>query len=338
MHTHTQDGQKHAALMHSEKQERGTMQVIWQTVKRSVFSPMSGLLTAGLLAGMTFSTPAHAQLRCGDIVGPREKVVVRQNLPICDDSTGGITVVGPATLDLGGHTVTCLDLNGNGTVPVGIRMVGDRAKVKNGNVTGCSTGVVLDGNGRHRLERVNTGSNAAGITIFSDRNVVRKTLARDNTFSGYFVQGDRNNLQHNRADGNTGNGFNVFGNQNRLTKNVSVGSKQPGSQLSGSGFNIAVGERNILTRNTALLNDRHGFKLSITSKNKLLQNEAEQNGMSGITTRTSTAQNTLMRNTAVQNNRRNISGEFDLTDLMPNCGSNKWRRNGFVTSSQDCIE
>src|SRR6185295_1528382 len=59
-----------------------------------------------VLAGSV--SPASAQVRCGDTIGPGQEVILSSDLE-CGDVGVGLIVTGPAVLDLNGFAVSCPD-------------------------------------------------------------------------------------------------------------------------------------------------------------------------------------------------------------------------------------
>ena len=79
-----------------------------------------------------------ADIQCGDTIGAGERVKLAHDIGPCSGGPA-ITVVGPAVLDLNGHTVA-----GNGDID-GIVLEGKKARIMNGTVIGCYNAVVVMG-------------------------------------------------------------------------------------------------------------------------------------------------------------------------------------------------
>ena len=115
-------------------------------------------------------------IACGDIIEPGQKVRLNQDLNCAGTGfTAAITVIGPAVLDLKGHTII-----GDGSMD-GIVVQGEKAKIKNGKVIGCYKGVVIEG------EEVDT------------YHRIRKIRAIENNDDGFHVQTNSNLLEGNVA-------------------------------------------------------------------------------------------------------------------------------------------
>ena len=120
------------------------------------------------LTGAHFSAEA---LNCGDTISHGEKVILTSNLT-CPGALA-LTVIGPAILDLDGHTVECQ------TGSDCIIIQGKSAKVLNGAV---KNNVVVEGIGRHQLKNLITGSFVVNSnTNFIENNTVVPGLGNDRT-------------------------------------------------------------------------------------------------------------------------------------------------------------
>ena len=295
----------------------------WKEIRESLFGYKGSLAIAGLITGLTLSTPAYVQAQCADRIGPNETVVLQSNIEPC--SSAGIRIAGPATLDLNGYRIQC-----TGTTD-GLTLHGQKAKVLNGEIRGCVTGVTLTGDGKHRVQGVvATSSRDMGFLVVSDRNVLKNNVASNSAFgSGFRIKGDRNVLSNNVARDGEASGFTIEGDRNRLTKNRS-------NENDSTGFTI-TGEKNNLAKNEAVSNARFGFALDDAHGTKLIRNQAELNGLSGIRIAQGSGKNRITRNTARNNGAS--TGNVDLGDENRDCGTNKWIKNDFDTGNPVfCIE
>lgn len=212
-----------------------------------------GTLSCLILALLVGSASgAKAELRCGDTVLPGQKVRLEENVGPCTTATGGITVIGPATLDLNGFSINCaIDSNQN-AVPVGITVVGERARIKNGRVLACRRGVHVQGTGRHKI---------VGLTVaFSHTR-------------GFINFSDRSTFKNNQALNNQHEGFVVHGNQTVFKKNLAADNGWEGILVMG-------GARHVVVRNTAIDNGSHGLAVwehGLGEPNKLIRNAASGN-------------------------------------------------------------
>ena len=333
------------------------MYTLWPKVRAILFSVKSGLVTASLLAGFSFSAPAQAQVTCGGEVGPNETVTLVGSISICDDSNGGGVVVrGPATLDLNGFDIRCADLDSDGLLPQGIVLLGTRAKVRNGTITNCGIGVHVGGSGRHFVKNVHTIDPKFGIVVSSGLNRIFENEVTDPEFEGILVAGDQNNIRDNRVEGSLRrSGIVVSGDRSGLAKNFSAGNNQHGFALSGernrmvrndargnrfSGISVQ-GERHSVLRNFSVGNG-NGIRLGNTARRvSVNNNNATANNAAGILADPGSADNRLSRNSAFFNGGQ--SGDPDLfdsnfdADLGFICGTNRWRNNQ-GTRNQSCID
>jgi parallel beta-helix repeat protein len=332
-------------------------------------------LGLGPLAGLASAAPT-APVACHTRLGPGGTVVLDRDLtcgPLSVDQDEALVILGPVTVDLNGHTITCV-----GGLRVGIQL-GASVKLKNGTITGCSVGLETDGV-RNTIERLTVTGNGVGIRIQggvrntltsiladgnfvgvlmddgADGNTLTDSTASNNTDSGFLVhEGDRNVLSGNRAIGN-GRGF-------------VVGSSEVRTQLTGNlaehneehGFLVGAGASSIvLKENHAVSNGGDGFQIFDSSRTQVIENEARGNAANGFLVAGNGEDNNLLqRNSAVGNGKNGIAIDvnsirnrvvgntvtghvapfFDLLDMNPNCRRpvNTWTGNTFVTKSPDCL-
>jgi parallel beta-helix repeat protein len=246
---------------------------------------------------------------CGAVLTGHETYVLTEDVLDCDESAPAITVIGPATLRLNGHTVSCeleleLEPDDEGqsvSIPkegtIGIRLEGKEARLIGGGkpakeedgtptnvVTGCEQGVVLNGEGEHRVQGVTvTKSSDGAFVVDSDENelignVVRQVLAWGDSDtlegSGFLISGDKNELVGNVAADNDSDdeaGFTIEGNENRLEDNISKDNV-------GYGYHV-LGDENVLRGNDALKNEQHGFVVAEDAEGNVLKhNKSFENG------------------------------------------------------------
>jgi parallel beta-helix repeat protein len=260
------------------------------------FAP--GLL-ALTLAGM--AAPAAAQVACGDTVGPGGTVTLTADVGPCDGMNTAI-IVDSATLDLGGHTLSCTDGNADDDVPYGIVLIGKKAAVRNGTVTGCWHGVVAAGSGKHTVEDVTvTASYQDGVYVPEDsaKNRLSRITAVANLDDGFEIRGAKNAVSSSMAQDNGEDGIDlVDGIANKVTANTSSGNADDGVDVGGV-------------------------------RNKVQGNTVAGNGGVGITVHG--ARNRIVGNT--------VTGSGAGVDVLSadGCGSNKWRGNTYGTSAPDCV-
>ncbi len=326
--------------------------------------PVVTLFLAGITAiPMAQATPSSTQHRtlphyqnavqCGDVLGPGGAYMLKEDLD-CDVSPA-LTVLDGAHLNLKGHTLTCTLTSGSGLSPIGIQMEGQEASVINGNILECDRGVVLGGDGRHSVSRIEyahsfPGTHVAFIVetdgnrlvhnsatacdgcfeIGGDGNLLIRNLAFDGPGVGFWIfsTGENNVLLHNVAESQFAEGFLIQGDANKLVKNEAIDTLFE----NGSGFGI-FSERNKLRRNMAMDNAGDGFKV-FSNNNRLFGNVAKDNKKTGITV--PGIDNVIVRNRAFGNG--DGMKFFDLNDDNLNCDNNTWRKNKFDTRNADCIK
>jgi parallel beta-helix repeat protein len=304
------------------------------------------LMKAGLLALWTSAsalwlTPANAfAISCGDTVGPGGMVILDADLSGCSTSAA-ITLVGPVTLDLNGHTISCI--NTNDPYRSGILVGGTRAKVSNGTVTNCGTGVTVTGGGKHRLSDLTAQNNALGFRVLSQKNRLSDNTVIDNIYRGIRVEGSENRISANDAIANDISVAST-GVKNRIERNMVTGTlyaftdegegtkftRNTADNSDSAGFYIAATSRSAqLVGNTALNGPSNNFGFIINGDHTVLRKNTATNNGTGIKVE-SDKNNKVVNNTALSNG-------LDLWEVIPGCGSNVWQNNTFVTSSQVCV-
>ena len=114
--------------------------------------------------------PATAEVvNCGAVLGPGGSFKLGRNLEC--DTAPALIVVGPTQLNLKGFTVTCVRASEDDPLTNGIEVTGQNAKLQNGLVTGCHNGVVVAGDGHHKLLDVTAEVNeGAGFLVESSES------------------------------------------------------------------------------------------------------------------------------------------------------------------------
>lgn len=217
--------------------------------------PRPALAFTAIYILSTVTAHAGAQLPCGTVIGRGEQMTLTGDVGPCDNDDAAALRVDGGSLDLGGFTVSCADMDADADLPQGVVLFGKKATLRNGRIVGCSNGVGLAGSGKHLVENVTvTGSSDDGFDI---------------------AEGTKNKLNNNVASQNASDGYYVRTSKNKLTGNTA-------SQNGDDGFTIAAGgNKNKLSGSTATNNADDGFEID-GSKNKLLATTATQNGESGI--------------------------------------------------------
>jgi len=305
--------------------------------------------------------------KCGETIGPGGHYRLDADLDCSDFETtsnldAALTVVGPVTLDLRGHSII-----GNANLD-GILVDGEKAKIRNGTVKDCFNGVVLEGEGHHKVFKMKAVDNEEwGFAVNSDYNRLTVNTASDNGDNGFYFIGNNNWFVKNRAENNGDEGF--YGpsesGQNKIYMNRAIGNLQDGIQVVGNenrvihnlakengydtdgkvykggydGFEID-GDRNFVYKNRSFNNSLSGFEVD-GRENKILKNRAKQNMQNGIRVedKPDTVDNLIYRNTLKENAEYDIFVEIpSTTKALSSCDSQTWKKNRFDTSNMDCIE
>lgn len=326
---------------------------------------LSVAMALAAVAGLGSSEPAHA--------GPSGPTHVR----FCDTTiSGGLNVlhrslrcdVSPAltvsggVLDLRKHTLICAP-DEKGNIGTGIVVMGSGATVRNGKIKNCNIGVLVEGDGGHRLEHLTVTSPGLddgdyGIRVTSDNNVLVGNLVTKSPGEGFRVEGDFNLLKHNNALKNGDHGFQAQGSNNTFLWNKA-------EENEGDGFRSRDGSDNRFFRNVANDNGDSGFRIR-ASNNLIIGNNIKGNALpcgdpldaenddAGIAVTNDGAGNFINRNKVKGNciginvhsgsdgNRitYNVSlgNTLDMNDGNEDCDQNEWVDNKFKTSDPACIE
>ena len=309
-------------------------------------------------------------LECGDTVGPGKRVILGNDLD-CSDYRGGeaiLTVVGPVTFDMNNHTITGNSrLDGRFTYyeSDGIVVKGENARIRRGTVTACYNGVVLEGEGNHRLIKVHAVNNDEdGFVVESEKNRMVFTRSIENGDNGYEINGDHTMVVKSRAQDNEDEGFYIGSNENKIYMCRSIGSGFENIELDGDknrlyhssavhgqdrGIDVE-GNENRVYKNKSRNNDEHGISVD-GSTNKIVKNRVYDNAWSGIiveankSSEPANIDNVVRRNVAKRNGKANPAAYWDLEDeagLNKASGEfssgTKWKRNRYDTKNVDEIE
>lgn len=216
--------------------------------------PIGLSIMIGLVA-LACGSAAHA-LECGDRIEPGQKIVLDRDVGPCS-WPNWITIVGPATLDLNGHQITCDGVGGSG---LGIELSGKKAKLTNGSVFACGTAVLLAGEGSHKVTGVLAGSSRNGFLVYSDRN---KLIDNDGMFTNdaFRIEGQRTLLKKNFAS-DSQNGFVVEASalRTRLIRNEARENQDRGIWLHANPSELT---KHVVARNISL--DTNGYDVVDTT-------------------------------------------------------------------------
>jgi parallel beta-helix repeat protein len=254
--------------------------------------------TIALAAGLVAAAPVRAQIACGDTVGKGQTVTLTADLGPCDGVESAI-IIDSGVLDLGGHTLSCADTNGNGRFSYGLNLRGKKAVVRNGTVTGCIDDVYVGGS-RQTVEGITaTAALRYGIYVAStsSKNRIAGNTATANADDGIQVRGAKHTIESNSASTNAEDGIDITqGTKIRITSNTSTNNSDDGIEATGS--------KNKIVGNTSTGNADDGIAVGI-GKNKVIGNTS--------------------------------TGNTDTDILADPCESNKFKDNTFGTGSS-CVQ
>ena len=299
-----------------------------QRIRSVVGSAVLCLTVAGI------AVPAEAAFTCGGTVGPGGTLVMTADITGCASSPA-LTLVGPVTVDMNGHTVGCSSGTG-----IGIEQDGTSAILKNGVVgPSCGIAVVVSGSGRHQVLNVLTRGNTRGFQVRSDGNHLLNDSSRDAGGLGFELDGSANAVKASAAVGNDTGFLVATGTKNTLTGNTA-------SQSVNNGFDVLGGTQHDLSMNTAISSGLAGFSIG-GSQSKLFNNTAASNATEGLLV--GATGNIVKGNRAYANASEGIhitgsggtitknvalgNGTVDLEDNNATCDSNTWTHDIFGSAS-----
>jgi hypothetical protein len=265
---------------------------------------------------------AHAQVMCGDFI--TTDTILEADVGPCDSTNSpALTIQGPATLDLNSFTVFCDSESLLQDRAEGIHLIGKGARLVNGTLKDCKTGVQIMGTGHHRVSGIVSRDNHSvcfEIHLGSDKNILTYNTSQGFTCDdGFENSGDKNMFTNNLASDHDDSGFDNRGNENTFRSNVSVNS--------AVGFSID-GMYNKVVANIAT-NTSSGFILgnSVGSSNNDLDNNRAVANNIGIQIFATTA-----TNNSVEDNFSLGNDMYDMVDDNDACDNNAWLNNLFRTA------
>lgn len=266
------------------------------------------------------SAQGKARLRCGDTI--TQDTVLRRDLDCSQTDVGfGLTVQGPATLDLGGHFVDCREIQ---ALEACIILAGSGARLKSGSASADATAVLVAGDGGHTVRDVVGSSDLGeGFDIVSDRNHVERSTSLAE--APFIVTGGNNVLDGNSSPGLADAAhFLIQGAGNFLTRNSSSGLGAIGVALAEGADSTTVLANSVVGENT------RGIVVA-SDRNLIVANEARDNEQDGIQLAAGAESNVVLGNQARGN------GGFDLSDANQDCDANLWVANQFDDVNEACV-
>jgi parallel beta-helix repeat protein len=179
--------------------------------------------------GMFF--PQAEAIECGDILA-RGHHKLTKDVTCIGPGVPALTLEGGANLDLNGCTVDCDETGREGIV-----LEGRNARVRNGIINGCRNGVVITGDGHHKvLQLIVENNTREGIRVRSAYNQVINTEARNNRRRGFKIDGDDNSLVNCLAEDNGRHGILIDGgNDNKVRNSAAFRSCRDGIEIDNEG-------------------------------------------------------------------------------------------------------
>jgi parallel beta-helix repeat protein len=280
--------------------------------------------------GMSVFSLAEVQVDCDDF--PLH--LNGETAKLTSDCSNSLTVYGPGTLDLDGHTV-----NGPGSSGTGISVQGRGAEIVNGTVKRWNTAVFVQGEGNHKIVNLKIENNRRGIRVDdnSNENSVINNFVKDNSDRGIRVQKSYSNKLINNYVDNSIKGICIDDNSanNTIVNNTLVANSQENCDIKGN--------NNLVVHNIAengadecfVIGDLENQDIQ-TNGNRLLNNTAFNCKTGGFVASLGSHDNYIGHNTA-HCNLEDCLGIPDLQDRNPTCGANTWFKNVADSASPECI-
>lgn len=257
-----------------------------RTLVLLLWNGFCGLGVAGL-PGIVHATA------CGDTLTAGQ--ALERPLLECDVFPA-LTIEGPGSFDLNGHTISCA-LPGNGTLAgTGISVTGSGARIYHGTIENCDRGVVVAGDGQHLLSK---------LTVKSPDMTDRVDNLYNNGIAFHGLS-SRNRFIRNKVIHYAGEGFRL---DNKDSANDNVLSLNLVTESANHAFRVNGGQRNLFLANVARDNtgpkggkvQGEGFR-SQDRGTRFIANMATGNGDEGFRLRdTAATENLLLGNTASGN-------------------------------------
>jgi hypothetical protein len=149
----------------------------------------------GAVVALTIaSTPAGAQVLCGDVVTG----IGTMTADIVGCAVNPAVIVDGGTLRMDGFMIEACTADG-------IHVIGTAGRVEEGRVSNCVNGIVLDGNGSHRIEyvRVDQNSGAAFLVNVSSNRFEYVSSSNNAVGWDFAVGADNNDVKYSVSSGDT---------------------------------------------------------------------------------------------------------------------------------------
>lgn len=286
-------------------------------------------------------------LICGDILTDTSKTLSATDDALDCDGTA-VTLEDGVRLDLNGHTVSC----DGGVGSIGILLSGQGATVENGTVTNCATGIYAADDGSHTVRNMSAVSNIGseevllngGVVIDSDNNTIRDISVTGNFPVGLVLYGDDNVVRDCNVSNNLHSGLAILSNTNEVSDCTINDNDYVNLGIVSVIENELTdrGNDNMVTNVTANRNINHSGMYIGGDFNTITNSTADENEVSGIAVGPEGENNSIVDNSAFNNNQSAESGDDrGGTDLFQtdadNC-DNTWLDNFYGTSNSDCIQ
>lgn len=204
-------------------------------------------------------------IECGDVLtgGP---YVLDHDLTCGSAGSTNPNVVGvtllASVIDLNGHTLTCLS-----SQAIGIRIESGATGVRNGTVTGCRIGVLMNGDFQ-ALQSMTLLRNRFGLSAHGGGGLYIDNRAIENSYSGLAIGVDQRThaaqIINNVAENNGRYGFIFAGGTASIMGNTASSNE--------IGFDLAELDHAWVSGNLAIENSEAGFLLEIGNDRMVMEN------------------------------------------------------------------
>ena len=305
-------------------------------ITRTKTLPVLVGMAASLAGGMQ---PAHAVTltpveTCGQVLAAPGKYYLAHDIGPCEGhgveitasnvefTLAGFTIAGQSTPDNCNRDNPQYGILAQAPVT--------NVHIKGGKVTGFVDGIVLSASHSQASAMTVQDNCVFGIVVQGTKNVIDTNVVTGSGTDGIAL-GRASNILVTANDVHSNNRFGIgisdFSDGNTIRSNILRHNGLSVASPQGGGVAVFNGNNNIIQSNAANENF-DGIFLSVNISGTLIRGNTANGNMSvGIAIGADGDKNRVRNNTAMSN------GTTDLSDASPDCGTNTWSRNTFLTDS-----
>ena len=207
----------------------------------------------GIALALAVATSPASAVKCGDVI--TNNAVLNADLtctcawksPASEPAAAALEVVGPATLDLKGHTVSCGDKFGNEAafdnddfhLMACLTISGKGATVKNGIFTECMAGIAGNELGVEDVlikDIIATNIGYYGIAVVGNNNRLHNVTIDNYLDVGIYLEGNNNEVKESNVT-NGLHGIDLKGNDNHVKSSYVARTDYAGIEFIGNNNN-----------------------------------------------------------------------------------------------------